>query len=522
MPKVFPDAFGSSFPSCIFPMRRPRFWLLILMFGALTAHAADRPNVLWFVVDDMSPNFSCYGEKLVTTPNIDRLAREGTLFRRAYVTAPVCSPCRSALITGMYQTTIGAHHHRSGRGELKINLPTGVTPVPRLFQAEGYFTCIGSGLPGLDFRGMPFGLGKAGKNKNAETARLGKTDYNFQWDSAMYDSDDWAGRKPGQPFFMQVQLHGGKLREGAETARVQFRQRVVRELGSGTDPGKVELPPYYPRDPVLLQDWADYLDAVRLTDVHVGRVLSRLETEGLLETTLVVLITDHGISHARGKQFLYDEGTHIPMIVTGPGVPRGAVRDDLVEHIDLAALSLAAAGIPIPPSMQGQPVLSSNYSRRAEVFAARDRCDETTEKLRSLRTEKFLYIRNYHPERPHLQPCAYKDGKQIVQQLRSLHREGKLSGLTELLLFSPTRPREELYAYLDDRWQIRNLADDTGQSEVLARHRRALDEKLASTKDPAPESDEMYDSDMRLYLGRGNPEIERNIALMKRWSAEGK
>ncbi|NCW44994.1 MAG: hypothetical protein EBV77_05830, partial [Gemmatimonadaceae bacterium] len=114
---------------------------------ALSAVAADRPNILWFVVDDMSANFSCYGEKAVATPNVDRLAREGIRFSRAYVTAPVCSPCRSALVTGMYQTTIGAHHHRSGRGELKINLPPEVTPTPKLFQQAGYFTCIGSGLP---------------------------------------------------------------------------------------------------------------------------------------------------------------------------------------------------------------------------------------------------------------------------------------------------------------------------------------------------------------------------------------
>jgi len=202
------------------------------------ATAAERPNLLWFVVDDMSAHFSCYGETLIQTPHVDRLAAEGTRFTRAYVTAPVCSTCRSALITGMYQTTIGAHHHRSGRGELKIHLPEGVTPVPALLQRAGYYTCIGSGLPDLDFRGLPFGAAKGKKAKAGAGSRLGKTDYNFEWDPAMYDSHDWAGRKPGQPFFMQVQLHGGKLREGAEAARVQFRQRVVRELGAGTDPAE--------------------------------------------------------------------------------------------------------------------------------------------------------------------------------------------------------------------------------------------------------------------------------------------
>jgi arylsulfatase A-like enzyme len=496
--------------------------VLFCLLLALTASAADRPNILWFIVDDMSAHFSCYGEKTIATPHVDRLAKEGVRFSRAYVTAPVCSPCRSALVTGMYQTTIGAHHHRSGRGELKIKLPTEVTPTPKLFQQAGYHTCIGSGLPDLDFRGLSFGAGKGKKAKNAAGSRLGKTDYNFEWDSAIYDSHDWAGRKPGQPFFMQVQLHGGKLREGAEAGRVQFRERVVRELGAGTDPAKVTLPPYYPRDPVLLQDWADYLDAVRLTDLHVGRVLARLEKEGQLANTLIIFMTDHGISHARGKQFLYEEGAHVPLVMRGPSLPAGQLRTDLVEHIDLAAVSLAAAGIGVPAWMQGKDILASNYAQRDEAFSARDRCDETTEKIRSLRTDKFIYIRNYHPERPHLQPCAYKDGKAIVQQLRALHAAGKLSELSEKLLFSPTRPREELYELSADRWQIRNLAEDPAYAAVLAEHRQRLDAKLVATKDPAPESMAMYDSDMKPYVGKGSPLIESNIAQMKKWASEGK
>ena len=495
---------------------------LLCLFFALTAIAAERPNILWFVVDDMSAHFSCYGEKTIATPHVDRLAKEGVRFSRAYVTAPVCSPCRSALVTGMYQTTIGAHHHRSGRGELKINLPAEITPAPKLFQQAGYFTCIGSGLTDLDFRGLPFGAGKGKKAKNAAGSRLGKTDYNFEWDPAIYDSHDWAGRKPGQPFFMQVQLHGGKLREGTEAARAQFRERVKRELGAGTDPSKVTLPPYYPRDPVLLQDWADYLDAVRLTDAHVGRVLARLEQEGLLADTLIIFMTDHGISHARGKQFLYEEGAHVPLVMRGPGLPAGQLRTDLVEHIDLAAVSLAAAGIGVPAWMQGKDVLSSSYVRREEAFSARDRCDETTEKIRSLRTDRFIYVRNYHPERPHLQPCAYKDGKAIVQRLRELHAAGQLPRLSEQLLFSPGRPREELYELAADPHQVRNLAGDPAFAGVLEEHRRRLDAKLIATRDPGPESMAMYDSDMKPYVGKGNPEVERNIAQMKKWAAEGK
>src|SRR5688572_20356016 len=247
-------------------------WAGLLVAAAGPALAAERPNVVWIVVDDMSANFGCYGEKLIQTPHVDRLAREGTLFRKAFVTAPVCSPCRSALITGMYQTSIGAHHHRSGRGVEKIHLPEGVRPVPALLQEAGYYTCIGSGLPEVKPRGRGAGLGK--------------TDYNFEWDKRIYDGADWSGRAAGQPFFMQVQLPGGKLRGNKDEGARRLLERARREFGDAVDPNDVQLPPYYPRHEILLRDWAAYLESVRFTDRHVGDVLKRLQEEGELESTL--------------------------------------------------------------------------------------------------------------------------------------------------------------------------------------------------------------------------------------------
>ncbi|MFN9717071.1 MAG: sulfatase [Planctomycetota bacterium] len=474
------------------------------------AETKERPNVLWFVVDDMSANFSCYGEKLIQTPNVDRLAREGTRFATAFITAPVCSPCRSAMITGMYQTSIGAHHHRSGRGELKIYLPDGVVPVPKLFQQAGYYTCIGDGL--LEASGA------AGKKGKRNASAFGKTDYNFEWDASIYDSADWAGRQPKQPFFMQVQLLGGKLRGGTDDSAQKLLARAEQEFGNSTDPKSVILPPYYPRDPVLLRDWAAYLDSVRFTDKHVGDVLARLENEGILDNTVIIFMTDHGISHARGKQFLYNEGTHVPFIVRGPGIARGEVRSDLIEHIDMAAISLGAAGIEIPARMQGCDVFAKGYNSRTAVFAARDRCDETVERLRSVRTDQFLYIRNFYPKRPHLQPNAYKDGKSIVQTLRSLHDRGQLNSLTESLLFSPARPAEELYAWTTDTWQVKNLAEDASHQETLQQLRTQLDQWMVDTNDHGAETDAMYDSDMAVYVGKGNAEVEQNIAIMKQWA----
>jgi arylsulfatase A-like enzyme len=289
----------------------------------------------------------------------------------------------------------------------------------------------------------------------------------------------------------------------------------------------VTLPPYYPRDQVLLEDWAQYLDTVRYTDKEVGEVLARLTAEGVLDNTLIIFMTDHGISHAREKQFLYDGGTHIPFIVRGPGVARGVVRDDLIEHIDMAAISLAAAGLGLPPAMQGRNVLAKDYQKREAVFAARDRCDETVEHLRSVRTAQFKYIRNYYPRRPHLQPNRYKDAKEIVQRLRALHAQGKLPALTEELLFSPTRPAEELYDLHADPFETRNLVADPKHGKTLAEMRARLQRWIKETGDRGekPESAAMYDSDMNVYLqatGGQQAVLRNNIALMKKWAAEGK
>ncbi len=496
-----------------FPLSRTALLAIAVLANAI---AAERPNILWIVVDDMSANFSCYGETLIETPHVDRMAAEGLRFTRAYATSPVCSTFRSAMITGMYQNSIGSHHHRSGRGIHRIQLPDGVRPVPEIFKDAGYWTCSGSGLPGYDHRGEP-----------TEKNSLGKMDYNFDWDPAMYDSHDWAGRAKGQPFFMQVQLNGGKIRGDSAAKNAALVERMERDFGGATDPYCVELPPYYPRDPFLLRDWSTYLDSVRVTDWHVGQVMNRLKNDGLLENTLVIFFTDHGISHARGKQFLYDEGAHIPLVIQGPGIEPGAVREDLVEHIDVAALSLSAAGLEIPSKMEGQDILAADHKEKVAVFGARDRCGEAADRIRSVRTDRYLYIKNFYPERPHLLPSQYKEAKLIIKRLRELHGAGHTSALTNELLFAPTRPPEELYVYGEDPWQLRNLANDPVHASALAEHRAHLDNWIEATGDPGPESLEVYILETEDQM-QDTPNVETrekyrtHTELFKQWFREGK
>ena len=363
---------------------------------------AFRPNILWIVAEDMSDNWSCYGESTIQTPNIDQLASEGELFENAFVTSPVCSPCRSSLITGMYQTTIGAHNHRSqkikgkaGGNESYYNsfqLPENVPFLPSLFKEAGYYTIIG-------------GESKAAGADKPVPHNSGKTDYNFEWENDLYDHYDWQNRLPGQPFFAQIQLRGGKYRDIG--------------LENPVDPAQVKLPPYYPDDEVLRNDWAEYLNSILHLDRVVKDIMNRLEAEKIADSTAVFLFTDHGISHLRGKQFLYDDGIKIPLIIKWPGVTQpGIGREHLVSHIDIAATSLYMASIPVPEAMQGQPLYGDNYQPGTYVFAARDRCDETVDLIRAVRTQRFKYIHNFFPFKSHAEPNQYKDRKIIIQHLR--------------------------------------------------------------------------------------------------------
>ena len=466
----------------------------------------SRPNIVWIVVDDMSCHFGYQGEPLARTPNVDRLAKEGIVFSHAYATAPVCSTFRSAMITGMYQTSIGAHHHRSGRGALKIQLPSDIKTVPELFRSEGYYTCIA----------------------DAKTERPGKQDYNFDYDKdALYNGVDYRDRNPNQPFFAQYHLRGGKLRNVDSS----YKEAVGGLENKLTNRKQVSLPPYYPDHPVIREDWAQYIDSVNYTDVEVGRILARLENDKVLDNTIVFFLTDHGISHARGKQFLYEEGIRIPFVIWSPKYfPRPEERTQFIAHIDLAATSLELAGITVPDWMQGKTVFSQSNGQRNYVVSARDRCDETVDRIRSVRMGKWKYIRNSYPNRPYLQPCNYKDTKPFMPILRQLYATGQLDEIQSLHL-QATRPKEELYFLPSDPWEINNLASDPTKRQILAKMRMILDQWESDTQDMGrtPESDAMYDSDMQFVnqrLQQRNPEAfkqhKMNIQIMKKWQQEGK
>ena len=420
------------------------------------APPADRPNVLWIIGEDMGPELGCYGYPLVKTPNLDRLASQGARYTNAFTTAPVCSASRSALITGMYQTTIGAHNHRSHRGD-GYALPDGVRTITDLFREAGYFTA--------NVKTPAHGV-----------TASGKTDFNFEAKQP-FDGTDWGGRGPGQPFYAQVNF--------SEPHRGPAFPNARKEVADLVDPAQVTLPPYYPDDPVVRDDWANYLDAIALLDIKVGKLLERIDAEGLAGNTVVFFLGDNGRCHVRGKQFLYDGGIHVPLIVRWPGeVPPGAVRDDLISGIDLSATSLALAGIARPESMQGRVFLGPEAGPPREmIFAARDRCDETVDRIRCVRTDKYKYIRNFFPERAYTQPNAYKERQYpALAVMKRLFAEGKLTPV-QAHFMRPTRPAEELYDLRADPDEVQDLASSPEHASILAELRRDLDDWIERTHD---------------------------------------
>jgi arylsulfatase A-like enzyme len=446
---------------------RASHWSLLFRAAAAIAvwaalpvvvRAAERPNILWLIAEDFGNHLGCCGTKEVWTPNIDRLAADGQRYSRFYTTAPVCSPSRSAFMTGMYQTTIGAHHHRSHRDD-GYTLPSGVRLLSDWFRDAGYFT--------VNVRHLPVELGFRG---------TAKTDWNFTPPERPFDSDRWADLKSHQPFFAQLNFE--------ETHRPFSAPKRA-------DPRRVEIPPYEPDHPVTRADRAAYLDSASELDRKVGLVLQRLKHDGLSDSTIVVFFGDNGQAHVRGKQFCYEEGLNVPLIIRWPkGFAAPAhyspqtVDERLIVAIDLAPTMLALAGSGVPPKMQGRIFLGDRAAPpRQYVFGARDRCDETPFRFRTVRDARYRYIRNFTPDRPFLQPNKYKESDYPVWNLlKVLHAAGSLT-LVQDRLCAATMPEEELYDLERDPHEIDNLAGRLEHRATLERLRRVLEDWIENTRD---------------------------------------
>ena len=457
-----------------------KFALLLAVLSLLAAPLcagqpqSARPNILWISAEDLSPDLGCYGDAYARTPNLDRFAAQGTRFTNAFATSPVCAPSRSAIITGMYPTSIGTMHMRS-----QSVPPPQVKCFPEYLRAAGYYC-----------------------TNNA------KTDYNFPAPVTAWDENSgrahWRNRPDkNQPFFAVFNLgvtHESQIRAGEEAYQ---RNTAALTEGERHDPAKATLPPYYPDTPLVRKDWARYHDNITAMDRQVAALLKQLDEDGLTQNTVVFFWGDHGRGLPRAKRWVYDSGLRVPLLVRWPGKIRpGTVNDNLISLFDLAPTVLSIAGVKPPAHMQARACLGAHAAApRDSVFAHRDRMDETYDWIRAVRDRRFKYIKNFEPGKPYAQFIGYGELMPTMMEMRRLHKDeaaligqGKLPELLtppQRLFFRPEKPAEELYDTLADLHEIHNLASDLKHGGTLTKMRRALAQWEKETNDlgAVPEAD---------------------------------
>jgi N-sulfoglucosamine sulfohydrolase len=464
--------------------------LLISLVASARGFAADVPgkplNILWLTFEDSSPWLACYGDKTAPTPNIDRLARESMRYTHAYATTPVCAPARHTLITGMYATQTGAMHMRNGtRSEEGVaRNPLAYADIP-LYEA----------VPPPQVRCFPEYLRAGGYYATNNV----KQDYQFVAPPTVWDESSnrahYRNRAAGQPFF--AVFNCTYTHEGQTFPRAPKRSDAVK-------PQDVPLPPYYPDTPLVRQTMAQTYNNIVALDAWVGERLAELEREGLLDSTIIFLFSDHGVGLPRGKRNSYDSGLRVPLIVRFPDGSRAGTTDErLISFLDFAPTVLSLTGMKIPDYLRGHPFLGpAKADPPPYVFSTQDRMDAFTDCVRSVSNGRYRFIRNLMPDRPHLAESAYRDHVPMMKDIHAMRPETATPAQWQMV--SKTKPLEEFYDSQSDPHNVTNLIDAPEHAERIKTMRAALDAWTSETVD----------------LGLIHPETK--LVQEKLWPPDGK
>jgi len=428
----------------------------------------DRPlNLVWISAEDMSPWLGCYGDDTVPTPNLDRLAAEGVRYTNAFATTPVCAPGRSTLITGCWATEIGSMHMRTGKpsnAALSRNAeayagipnyeavpPPAVRCFPELLRARGWYCTNRS-----------------------------KTDYQFVAPATTWDRSGgrahWRGRPdPEQPFFAVFNL-GVTHESGTFPAR--------KPTAKTCDPATVTVPPYLPDTATTRADIARTYDNIAALDRQVGGLLSELEQAGLLEHTVVMFFSDHGVGLPRGKRCVYDSGTRVPLIVRWPqALDRRGVDDRVVSFVDFAPTALSICGVAAPAWMSGVAFAGTHAEPGTGLaFIHADRMDSVRDRTRAVTDGRHRYVRNLMPERPRLYNVAYAENVSMMRDVHALRASGRATA-DQWQLVDPIKPDEEFYDLVADPHEVANLIDDPAHRTRIDEMRTRLDAWMDRTGD---------------------------------------
>ena len=423
------------------------------LFAQQTAQPSP-PNIVWIVCEDLSPqHLESYGGTGGKTPFLNALAAESVQYNQVFATAGVCAPSRAALITGAYQTSIGAMHMRTlatsavtldayppGFKGYSTLLPAGMKTYPELLRSAGYYTSNNS-----------------------------KEDYQFESPVTMWDESGakahYRNRPDStQPFFS---IFNFMVTHESQVWMREHEELLVR-------PEEVSVPAVYPDDSLTRRVLARFITNAMRMDKQVGEVVAQLKEDGLYENTIIFFFSDHGDGMPYFKRELYDRGLRAPLLIKAPFLEAGSQSNELISFVDFAPTLLSLAGVPIPESMQGQAFLGPQKSAtpRKYSFAARDRMDSEYDRVRAVTDGEFKYIRNYMPEKPNYQNVKYRLQNPLMTHLLELNSKGLLNA-NQARWFAPTKPAEELYHTKTDPWEFKNLIGNPLYEEKLRELRKA-------------------------------------------------
>lgn len=422
--------------------------LLLALITAVSVSASSaaekRPNILWLVSEDNTTLLGCYGDPLARTPTIDKLAREGVLFTRCF-SQPVCAPSRFTLITGTFAVSSGPAHHMRAQGKI----PSWMKGFPAYLREAGYYT-----------------------SNNAKTDYNSNISLSQTWHECSRTAHYRNRRDPAQPFF-------AVFNHEVTHESCLFPEKDVPLGFEPTDPARVRVPSYQPDTPEIRSDWARYYDHLALLDKQIATKLAELEREGLADETIVFYYADNGGVLPRSKRFLQASGTLVPLIVYFPPkwrhlapAPPGSRINTPISFVDFAPTVMALAGLRPPQYMQGRPFAGPSRTTNQFVFCTRDRMDERYDMMRSVTDGRWLYIRNFRPDLPYVQPLEYMFRARGYQSWAREARSGRLT--KETSRFWGQKPSEELYDLERDPDNVENLASDPARRAVLDRMRNAL------------------------------------------------
>ena len=511
------------------------FFSLVISCFAITAIAQSPPNILFAISDDQSyPYASAYGSTTVDTPNFDRVAREGVLFTQAFVASPGCSPSRAALLTGRYPWQI------QHAGTHASYFPTEYVVFPDLLEAAGYavgFTGKGWGPGDWSHTGRtrnPAGPAFSDIKDDSVSEGINATDYAANFEAFL------SQRVAGQPFYFWY---------GASEPHRVFKKGIGQEIGKKLY--EAEVPAFLPDHPEIRSDILDYAYEIEHFDDHLGRMLEMLDEAGELDNTIVVVTSDNGMAFPRAKANAYEYGIHVPLAVMWPAsIPGGRTIHDVTSLIDLTPTFLEAASVdhPEPVALTGRsllPALTSDESgyvdeSRTAVYSARDRHSSSrynslSYPQRALRTNDYLFIRNFTPERwPAGAPQKFEADGSLGPMHGGYHDIDAAPSLTYLIdgrddpavgyyfhAAVDLRPAEELYDIRKDPSCLVNLAGAPGYIAIKNELRRQLDEYLTATGDPHMTGNgDIFDTYPRVSRLRFFPEphwVEQKEAYRPEW-----